>query len=247
MQNTAPRLNLHHLHYFWAVANDGNLTRTAKMLRVSQSALSAQIRDLEQQLGAPLFLREARRLVLTEAGQVVLGYAQEIFTTSNELLATLKTGRQRNETLRLGALIHDVGKIGIPDQVLRKPGRLTEEEWVMMRAHTTMGEAILQPVTQLRHLLPLVRWHHERLDGSGYPDGLRGDQIAPLVRILSVADVFEAYTAERPYHPGRPATDGMRLLKEEVTLGHLDGDIVCAFETLMLCQGLIDGDIDEAA
>lgn len=151
------------------------------------------------------------------------------------------------ETLRLGALIHDVGKIGIPDQVLRKPGRLTEEEWVMMRAHTTMGEAILQPVTQLRHLLPLVRWHHERLDGSGYPDGLRGDQIAPLVRILSVADVFEAYTAERPYHPGRPATDGMRLLKEEVTLGHLDGDIVCAFETLMLCQGLIDGDIDEAA
>jgi LysR family transcriptional activator of nhaA len=98
------RLNFHHLHYFWAVAKDGNLTRTAARLRVSQSALSAQIRQLEDQLGEPLFRREARRLVLTEAGAVVLAYAEDIFTAGSELVATVKTGRRRDEVLRLGTV-----------------------------------------------------------------------------------------------------------------------------------------------
>ena len=98
------RLNFHHLHYFWAVAKDGNLTRTAARLRVSQSALSAQIRQLEEQLGEPLFRREARRLALTEAGCVALGYAEDIFAAGGELVATLKAGRRREEILRLGAV-----------------------------------------------------------------------------------------------------------------------------------------------
>lgn len=98
------RLNFHHLHYFWAVAKDGNLTRTAAKLRVSQSALSAQIRQLEDQLGQPLFLREARRLLLTEAGSLVLSYAEDIFTQGNELVAAVTRGRQRDEVLRLGAV-----------------------------------------------------------------------------------------------------------------------------------------------
>lgn len=99
----AERLNFHHLHYFWAVAKDGNLTRTAERLRVSQSALSAQIRQLEQQLGGPLFHRQARRLVLTEAGRVALGFAEDIFTTGDGLVAALKQGRQNSEPLGLGA------------------------------------------------------------------------------------------------------------------------------------------------
>jgi len=98
------RFNFHHLHYFWAVANDGNLTRTAKHLRVSQSALSAQIRQLEEQLGAPLFLREGRRLVLSEAGRLAKGYAEEIFGLGSELLSTLKAGRSRGTVLRVGAV-----------------------------------------------------------------------------------------------------------------------------------------------
>ncbi len=143
------------------------------------------------------------------------------------------------EVLRLGGLIHDVGKIGVPDQVLRKPGKLDDAEWKLMKAHTTMGEEILRPVEQLHHLLPLVRWHHERLDGSGYPDGLRGDEIPLLVRILSVADVFEAFTAERPYHPGRPAVEGLRLLQREAQEGKMDPYIVEVFEQILLAQGLI--------
>jgi LysR family transcriptional regulator, transcriptional activator of nhaA len=100
---TLERLNFHHLHYFWAVAKDGNLTRTAAVLRVSQSALSAQIRQLEVQLGESLFHREARKLTLTETGRVVLSYAEEIFAAGGELLATVRSGRRR-EVLRLGAV-----------------------------------------------------------------------------------------------------------------------------------------------
>lgn len=101
---TFQRLNFHHLHYFWAVANDGNLTRTAMRLRVAQSALSAQIRQLEDQLGEALFVRERRGLTLTEAGHVALRYAEDIFGAGDELLATLKQGRRREQVFRVGAV-----------------------------------------------------------------------------------------------------------------------------------------------
>ncbi len=143
------------------------------------------------------------------------------------------------EALRLGGLIHDVGKIGVPDHILRKPGKLTPEEWAMMQAHTTMGETILRSVEQLRHLLPLVRWHHERLDGSGYPDGLRGPQISQLVRIPSVADVYEAFTAERPYHPGRSAKEGLAFLAQEAAARRLDAMMVAALRRILIAQGLL--------
>jgi len=98
------QINFHHLRYFWAVARDGNLTRTAARLRIAQSALSSQIRQLEAQLGEALFHREGRRLVLTEAGKIALAYAEEIFSVGGELVATLADGRQRAHVLRVGAV-----------------------------------------------------------------------------------------------------------------------------------------------
>jgi len=98
------QLNYHHLHYFWAVAKDGQLTRTAQRLHVSQSALSSQIRHLEEQLGQELFVRQGRTLVLTEAGTIALAYADEIFAAGGELWATLKDGRERDQVLRVGAV-----------------------------------------------------------------------------------------------------------------------------------------------
>ena len=150
------------------------------------------------------------------------------------------------EALHMGGLIHDIGKIGVSDQILRKPGKLTDEEWVQMRAHTTMGEAILRPVEHLHHLLPLVRWHHERLDGSGYPDGLRETEIPELVRILSIADVFEAYTADRPYHPGRSIQEGLAFLTEEVQQHRLDGRIVAIFRHVLLRQTEATAEVAQA-
>lgn len=101
---SANQLNYHHLHYFWAVAKDGQLTRTAQRLHVSQSALSSQIRQLEEQLGQELFVRQGRMLVLTEAGTMALAYADEIFAAGGELVATLKDGRERDQVLRVGAV-----------------------------------------------------------------------------------------------------------------------------------------------
>jgi len=98
------QLNFHHLRYFWAVAKEGNLTRTAERLRVAQSALSSQIQQLEEQLGHALFHREGRRLLLTEAGKIALAYAEEIFTAGSQLASTLEQGRQREQVLRLGAV-----------------------------------------------------------------------------------------------------------------------------------------------
>jgi len=97
-----------------------------------------------------------------------------------------------------------LGKIGIPDEILNKDSGLTDEEWVIMRRHPEIGESIIKPVKSLQHLCDLIRHHHEKLDGSGYPDGLKGDEISPLVRILSVADVYDALTPNVPTAPENP-------------------------------------------
>jgi HD-GYP domain-containing protein (c-di-GMP phosphodiesterase class II) len=103
------------------------------------------------------------------------------------------------DCLHRGGLLHDVGKIGVPADILNKPGRLTPAELEKVRAHPAMGATILAPIQAYQDLLPLVRSHHELLDGSGYPEGLVGGQIPPLVRVLTVADIFDALVSDRPY------------------------------------------------
>jgi diguanylate cyclase (GGDEF)-like protein len=151
------------------------------------------------------------------------------------------------EALHLGGLLHDVGKIGIPDDILRKPGPLTHDEMEFMKRHPAMGEEIVRSVEQLHHLLPLVRWHHEKLDGSGYPDGLRSDEISLLVRILTVADIFDAYTAERPYHKGRSSDEGIRFLQREAEQGKLDTQVVEMLAIVIKQYEVSDDIVSDAA
>ena len=106
------------------------------------------------------------------------------------------------ETLSAGALLHDVGKIGVPDRILHKPGRLTEEEYEAMKRHPVLGAGILVPSRSLAPALPMVRHHHERFDGTGYPNGLRGEGIPLTARIVSVADAFDSMIRDRPYGYG---------------------------------------------
>ena len=104
----------------------------------------------------------------------------------------------------IGALLHDIGKIGVSDVILRKPGLLTEEEWVEMRRHPIIGEQICRPLQSSREFAPIVRHHHERWDGAGYPDRLRGDEIPIGARIVSLVDAFDAMVHDRPYRNARP-------------------------------------------
>ncbi len=117
------------------------------------------------------------------------------------------------ETLQISAQLHDVGKIGIEDHILKKPGALTEEEFEVMKTHTTKGANILRPVTQLAEMLPGIELHHEALDGRGYPYGLKGDQIPLLARVIAVADTFDALTTNRPYQQAHTPDQALQIIQ----------------------------------
>src|SRR6266850_2670182 len=128
-----------------------------------------------------------------------------------------------------GGYLHDIGKISIPDAILFKQGTLTPEEWDVMRSHPVRGEDICRAMKSLRPVLPIIRNHHERWDGSGYPDGLAGEEIPLLARILQVADIYDALITERPYKPALSTQEAMQILEEEVRRGWRDPELVPLF------------------
>jgi putative nucleotidyltransferase with HDIG domain len=127
------------------------------------------------------------------------GHSDRVTRYSVLLAKELGLRNEDIEKIRISAQLHDVGKIGIEDRILKKPGALTPEEFEIMKTHTTKGAAILRPVDMLREMLPGIELHHESLDGRGYPHGLKGDQIPLMPRIIMVADTFDAMTTNRPY------------------------------------------------
>jgi len=133
--------------------------------------------------------------------------------------------------LRVSAQLHDVGKIGIEDRILKKPGALTEEEFTIMKTHTTKGANILRPVAQLKEMIPGIELHHESLDGRGYPHGFKGDQIPLLPRIIAVADTFDALTTNRPYQNAHDTQDALRII-HSLSGKRLDQDAVAALNAV---------------
>lgn len=141
------------------------------------------------------------------------------------------SGLDRDDLLNLyrGGYMHDIGKVGIPDSILFKPGKLSPEEWDVMRTHTVRGAEICRHVTSLAPVVPIIRHHHERWDGSGYPDGLTGEEIPLLARVLQVGDIYDALTSTRPYkNPISPAK-ALRLIREETARGWRDPRVVELF------------------
>lgn len=135
--------------------------------------------------------------------------------------------------LRRAGVVHDVGKIAVPDAILLKPGRLTPDEWTIIREHSIVGERICAPLKSFRFVLPIIRHHHEKLDGSGYPDGLHGEAIPVTARVLQIVDVYDALTTERPYKKAFPPSDALQIMKEEVAKGWWDPQIFGEFELLV--------------
>ncbi len=161
------------------------------------------------------------------------GHSERVQLIGKDLGAELGCSDAELEALEWGGLLHDIGKIGIPDAILLKQGALTKEERVAMNAHPVKGEEIIRPVEKLKPELPIIRHHHEWFNGSGYPDRLVGHEIPKLARILHVADSFEAMTAARPYRmtplSERQALDELRKFSGI----QFDPEVVEAFERLI--------------
>ena len=138
------------------------------------------------------------------------------------------------DALRIGGWLHDIGKIGISDAILSKPGPLDPEESKIVEQHPIVGEQICAPLKSLRNVLPLIRHHHERIDGSGYPDGLRGEQIPLIVRALQIVDICDALTSDRSYRQNMSLPRALVILYEEADRGWLDGDLVSHFASLVV-------------
>ncbi len=133
------------------------------------------------------------------------------------------------KALRRAGTVHDIGKVSVPDHILLKPGPLTPEEWQVIREHPVIGERICAPLKSFRLVLPIIRHHHEKLDGSGYPDGLRGDQIPLTARVLQITDVYDALSTERPYKPALSPSEAIETMEDEVKKGWWDADLLSEF------------------
>src|SRR5579884_375244 len=135
--------------------------------------------------------------------------------------------------LKRGGFLHDLGKITIPDEILKKGSNLSPEEWKIMKQHPVTGESICAPLRSFRRVLPIIRHHHEHWNGSGYPDGLHGEQIPLLARILQVVDVYDALTTARPYKPALTPEESMAVMWQEAQHGQWDKNLVQEFFQLL--------------
>lgn len=141
------------------------------------------------------------------------GHSDRVTRYSMMIAKEMGMSEDFQEVVRVSAQLHDVGKIGIEDRILKKPGALTAEEFEIMKTHTTKGANILRPVAQLKEMIPGIELHHESLDGRGYPHGYKADQIPLLARIIAVADTFDALTTNRPYQHARSSEDALKVIR----------------------------------
>jgi putative two-component system response regulator len=157
------------------------------------------------------------------------GHCERLARNAVLLGRTLGLPPEDLHALHRGGYLHDIGKVGIPDAVLLKAGPLTAEERELMKRHADIGDNLCAPLQSLRHVRPIVRSHHERLDGSGYPDGLRGDAVPVLAQLVGIVDVYDALTSRRPYREALSPDEAARQLRQEVAEGKLARQYVDAF------------------
>jgi putative two-component system response regulator len=163
------------------------------------------------------------------------GHSDRLVAYAEQLGESLGFGEEDLQELRIASSLHDIGKIGVPESILLKPGPLNAEETRIMREHPVIGEKICAPLKSLRSLLPVIRHHHEKMDGSGYPDGLRGEAIPLKARILQVADIYDALTTDRPYRGALPPEEALQILFSEAENGWLDASVVLKFSRICRC------------
>jgi putative two-component system response regulator len=162
------------------------------------------------------------------------GHCDRLSKYSVALGEKLGLSEELRVALRRGGLVHDIGKLAVPESILLKPGALTPEERKIMEKHTIDGERICTPLRSFRHVLPIIRHHHEKWDGSGYPDGLKGEKIPLTARILQVTDIYDALTTDRPYRKALPLEEALAIMREEVKRGWWDASLMNELEALVI-------------
>ncbi len=161
------------------------------------------------------------------------GHCERLAEASARLGERLGLPEEDIKALRRAGIVHDIGKVVVPDAILLKPGPLSAEETEVMRKHPAVGESICAPLRTFRLVLPIIRHHHERHDGSGYPDGLRGTKIPTTAAILQLADVYDALTTDRPYRTASPSDVALKIMYEECARGWWNRNLLDAFQEMI--------------
>src|SRR4051794_5770084 len=207
----------------FAPPKDGRAVRAGKEISVAAPTIgSLPVTETEAVLYSLARMLEQR-------DSHTAGHCERLAYAAVSLGVAMRLDSESLLSLYVGGYLHDVGKVGIPDSVLFKPGKLNGEEWQIMRAHPVRGEEICRPLISLKGVLPLIRHHHERWDGTGYPDGLRGDNIPFLARVLQVVDIYDALTNPRPYKQAFSGARALEILQEESDRGWRDREIAGLF------------------
>jgi len=205
---------------------------------VERSELLARVRSLLSRKAFTDELERAESVLFTLALSIE---GKDPYTGSHcerlsDLSASLghRIGLRTDEitALRRAGTVHDIGKVAVPDSILLKPGKLTPEEFRIIQQHPVVGERICAPLKSFRLVLPIIRHHHEKLDGTGYPDGLRGNNIPLTARVLQIVDVYDALTTDRPYRRALSIADALKTMEGEVRKGWWDPDVFDEFQEM---------------
>jgi putative two-component system response regulator len=206
---------------------------------VDRTELLARVRSLLKLKQRTDELERAESVLFTLARSIegkdpyTHGHCERLAEYSARLGGHMGLADDQITALRRAGVVHDVGKIAVPDAILLKPSSLTPDEWKLIKEHPVVGERICAPLKSFRFVLPIIRHHHEKFDGSGYPDGLRGEAIPVTARVLQVVDVYDALTTDRPYKRAFSITDALQTMKQEVAKGWWDPHIFDEFERLV--------------
>jgi putative nucleotidyltransferase with HDIG domain len=210
--------------FLWLILR-GVYVRSSRQIVSQAAALRAALAETERTYDATL---AALSGALDVRDTETEGHARRVVRYMELIAEGLNVPVEQHATLRRGALLHDIGKIGVPDHILRKPGPLTENEWHTMKTHPDLGAKIIANVPFLEDVAVIIRAHHERWDGNGYPEGLAGERIPLGARIFAVADSFDAMTSDRPYRRGRQL-DAALAEMERCAGTQFDPQVVAAF------------------
>lgn len=202
---------------------------------VDREQLKARVRSLLKQKAYTDELERAESVLFALARSIeekdpyTEGHCERLAEYSSRLGESLGLRPQDILALRRGGIVHDIGKVAVPDSILLKRGRLTRKEKQILHRHPVAGENICAPLKSFHLVLPIIRHHHEKQDGTGYPDGLRGEQVPLTARVLQIVDVFDALTTSRPYKPAMPVGEALTIMEDEVKKGWWDASVFAGF------------------